>query len=83
VRSTPLARHRRIQVDQLANAIGYPLSDRRDDCAAVAVADQDHIVQVSVLEQSGNVRNVRVAVEIRAQQMGPLASPVSVAATTL
>jgi hypothetical protein len=33
------------------------------------------MVQVSVLEQSDNVGNVRVEVDIRAQQMSPLAEP--------
>jgi hypothetical protein len=39
------------------------------------VTDQGHIVQGAVLEQCGNVGNVRLEIDIGAQQMSPLAKP--------
>jgi len=42
---------------------------------AVAVADKDHVVHVPVLEQTDDVGNMRIEVDLPAQQMSTLAEP--------
>jgi len=48
----------RVQIDQAAHPLGGAVGDARDDHAAVAVADQDHLAQVVVVQLDGDVADV-------------------------
>jgi hypothetical protein len=65
-------RGRRVEVDEVADAVRRPIGDAGDHHAAVAVADQDHVPQVLVVEHRHHVPDVGVEVDLRAQQVRPL-----------
>ena len=54
-----------VEVDDLADPVGGAVGDTGDHHAAVAVADEDHVVQVLVEQQVHDVVDVGVEVDRR------------------
>ena len=52
-------RHEGIEVDELGDALGYPIGDASVHHAAGAVSDKDHATQVFILENVGSPRGGR------------------------
>ncbi|KAK0347484.1 hypothetical protein LTR94_002338 [Friedmanniomyces endolithicus] len=62
-----------VQIDQLADALGRAIGDTGDHHPAIAVPDQDDILQPLERHQRHDVLDMRVEVDVGVQQMGALA----------
>ncbi len=65
--------HGGVEVDQLRQALGHPLGHPGDDHPAEAVADQDDVAQVLVLQHVDDVGDEVVEVDGRAGEVDALA----------
>ena len=52
-----------------ADAVGGAVGDAGDDHAAVAVADEDHVAQVLVVEHSDDVGDVGVEIDVGGEEV--------------
>ena len=58
-----------VEVHEAADAVGGPVGHAGDDHPAVAVADQDHVAKILVVQQRRDVGDVGVEVDAGAHQM--------------
>lgn len=70
---SPSVGTKRVEVVNVAEPLCDPVADGGDDHAAVAVTDEDHVVQVGRLYQANHVGDVRVQVDRRAEQVAAVA----------
>ncbi len=61
-----------VEIDELADPVERAVGDARDHHPAVAVAGEDRVAEVLVVEHVDDVGDVRVEVDVGAQQVGPL-----------
>ena len=64
-----------VNVDDALDAVGHAIGHAGDDHAAVAVADEDDVVQIFPEDDVDDVLNVRVEVNVRAAEVGMFAEP--------
>src|SRR3990172_3806448 len=60
----PVARQEGVQVDEVGDALRHAVRRARDDHAAVAVADEDEVAQVLVLDDVDHVLDVSAEVRL-------------------
>ncbi len=66
-------RHQRVEIDEVREALRHPVGDAGHDHAAVALAGQDHIVQVLIAKQVDDVLDVGLQADLRRRQVRSLA----------
>ena len=71
----PVLGVRGVEVHHAADAVGGAVRGAGDHHAPVAVPDQDHVVEILVVEHRHDVADVQIEVDVGTQQVGPLPEP--------
>ena len=61
--------------DQVTNALRRSIHYRRDHHPTVTLADQNHIMQLFILQHGQYILNMRLQVNLRIRQMSTFAQP--------
>ena len=67
-----MARHERVEIDQVGDPVSGAVCNTRGDHTAVAVPDQDHVTQVLKFQYVQDIGDVGVEVDARMRQVRAL-----------